>query len=149
MNTQDALSFLTASPFIALILQIVFSSFGVRKDHKWTPLAALAVATAWGGVLVYSGYYDADLPVFIVSDVSVAFAVTGIFASAGAVGSLQIQNPFNFTPASTTNGAFTAAQMDQLSQILGQLRAVPAGTTIVQASPDPSATTTSAAPPTP
>ena len=93
MDTQSALSYASAAPFIALLLAYVFSTVPTTIDHKYIPLCALALTTIWGVVLWQSNYWEGTAAVFIVTDITVAYAVGGIMSQARNIGTV------NFVPA--------------------------------------------------
>lgn len=86
MDTSSALSFTVAAPFIATAISFITNLIPVTVPAKWNPLISLTLTFGWGGVLWQSGRWDGDLAVFIVTGLTVAYAVIGLRSQAAQFG---------------------------------------------------------------
>lgn len=84
MNTEqplvEALTFSASAPFIVLTLGLLKGY--VTVSSKLLPLLAIALAFAWGAVLVYAGYLDTDMALFILQGATVGLTAVGIHSAA-------------------------------------------------------------------
>jgi len=75
---SDALTFSLAAPFIVVIIGLIKSYITLRP--KILPLLSLGLSVAWGAVLWQAGYYDGDLPTFIIVAIVVSTSANGMQA---------------------------------------------------------------------
>lgn len=78
MDTQEALSFAAAAPFVFLALMLFTHMVPVQVPVAWNPLISFILTTAWGIVLVVSDLWSGSIAVFIVTDLTVTYAVIGL-----------------------------------------------------------------------
>lgn len=71
----DATQFATAAPLIALAVAMLKSNLNLPP--RLLPGVTMLISAMWGSVLLFSGYYNADLPTFILMTITVAMAASG------------------------------------------------------------------------
>lgn len=77
MDTQEALSFAAAAPFVFLALSLFTNMIPVQVPIQWNPLISFVLTTIWGLVLIASDLWSGNLAVFVVTDLTVTYAVIG------------------------------------------------------------------------
>lgn len=76
---QEALTFASAAPFVALIIQLILKPLAPDFIHGTrTPIVAFVVACLWGALLWASGLFTGNAAEFIFLAVNVAAAAAGV-----------------------------------------------------------------------
>lgn len=76
---QEALTFASAAPFVALIIQLILKPLAPDFiNGTRTPIVAFAVACLWGALLWTSGLFTGNAAEFIFLAVNVAAAAAGV-----------------------------------------------------------------------
>lgn len=71
----EATQFAGSAPLIALAVALIKSNLNISP--KLLPGITMVMSAAWGSVLLFSGYFEADLPTFILMTITVAMAASG------------------------------------------------------------------------
>lgn len=86
---DEALAFMSAAPFIAMIIGFLIKSI-IAIPPRFIPLVALVATVVWGLVLVWDGRWTGDVSEFILTAFLVAFTAAGF----QSVGRTYIPNNF-------------------------------------------------------
>jgi len=98
MDTQSAVSFAVAAPFIAMAMSLITQFVPVEVPVRWNPLISFGITLAWGFVLWFSDYWNGDLAVFIVTTITVTYAVIGLRSQANQIPGVNVPKLSGQTP---------------------------------------------------
>lgn len=121
MDTQSAISFAASAPFIATIIGFVAGALPQKIGHGWYPFAALILASVWGVVLKQGGYWEGSAATFVVTDLTVAYAVAGIMSQARNTGiSVSVGRAAPDAAPDSQTATSTGVSADQVIAIVEQ-----------------------------